>query len=175
MAMGNGSKPGLIDRVKGIGDDASRLVDVLTSKAAANEDLTASELKTIDALVERSEAALGEASQRAKEQRRAQIEELEKIVEQLESALATPGLPAGARTDLQALKRRKRAQLVGLLARESMDFGGILTKTQIEHIEDVLRRAKHDVAQKKKAAAFLGTIMEVASISLSIVGKVVRA
>ena len=171
--MGNGDKPGIIDQVKSIGEDASKLVGVLTAKAAANEDLTKSELSTIDALIKRSEAALTEASQRAKEVRREQIKELEKMVAQLESALATPGLPASARADLQALKRRNRAQLVGLLARESMDFGGILTVTQVEHIKDVLKRAKKDVAQKKKAAAFLGTVMEVADISLSIVGKVV--
>jgi hypothetical protein len=116
---------------------------------------------------------MSEASQLAKQQRRERIEELEKSVEQLEGALATPGLPTSTRTQLQALKRRKRAQLVGLLARESMDFGGILTVTQVERIKDVLTRAKRDVATKKKAAAFLGTVMEVADISLSIVGKVI--
>ena len=123
--------------------------------------------------MKRSEAALTEASQLAKEQRREQIKELEKMVKQLESALATPGLPGSARAELQALKRKKRAQLVRLLARESMDFGGILTATQVERIKEVLKRAKQDVARKKKAAAFLATVIEVADISLSIVGKVV--
>ncbi len=171
--MGNGDKPGLIDTVKSIGADASKLVNVLTAKAAENADLTATERKAIEKLVKQSEAAMSEASQLAKKQRREQIKELEKMVKQLESALATPGLPDSARSDLQALKRRKRAQLVGLLTRESMDFGGILSVTQVKHIEDVLKRAKKDIAQKKKAAAFLGTVMEVADISLSIVGKVV--
>jgi len=171
--MGNESGPSLVDQVKAIADEASNLVSVLTTKVAANADLTSEELKAIDKLVKQSEAALSEASQLAKKQRRVQIAELEKLVKQLEGALATPGLPGSARTELQALKRRKRAQLVGLLARESMDFGGILTVTQVERIKEVLKRAKKDVAQKKKAAAFLGTVMEVADISLSIVGKVV--
>jgi hypothetical protein len=171
--MGDNDTPGLIDTVKSIGDEASRLVSVLTTKAAENADLTSRELKAIDKLVKQSEAALSEASQLAKKQRQVQIAELEKMVKQLESAIATPGLPRTARADLQALKRRKRAQLVGLLARESMDFGGILTATQVEHIRDVLKRAKKDIARKKKAAAFLATVMEVADISLSIVGKVV--
>ena len=102
-----------------------------------------------------------------------EIKELEKMVKQLESALATSGLPRSARAELQALKRKKRAQLVRLLTRESMDFGGILTSTQVERIKEVLKRAKQDVARKKKAAAFLATVIEVADISLSIVGKVV--
>jgi len=173
MGNGDNDKPSLIDQVKSIGEDASNLVDVLTAKAAANADLTSQELAAIDTLVKQSEAAMSEASQLAKQQRRERIEELEKMVEQLEGALATPGLPTGTRTELQALKRRKRAQLVGLLARESMDFGGILTVTQVERIKDVLARAKRDVATRKKAAAFLGTVMEVADISLSIVGKVI--
>ncbi len=171
--MGDNDKPGLIDQVMSIGEDAASLVDVLTTKAADNADLTPGELAAIDKLVKQSEAALSEASQLAKKQRREQIKELKKMVKQLESALATPGLPLTARTELQALKRRKRAQLVGLLARESMDFGGILSVTQVERIENVLKRAKKEVAQKKKAAAFLGIVMEVADISLSIVGKVV--
>ena len=173
--MGDTEKPALIDQVKGIAEDAARLVDVLATRAAADADLTPRELAAIDDLVTRSEAALSEASQVARQRRREQISELEKIVKQTESALATPGLPASARAELQALKRRKRAQLVGLLARESMDFGGILSVAQVRRIEEVLRRARHEVARKKKAAAFLGIVLEVADISLSIVGRVAPA
>ena len=68
--MGDNDKPGLIDQVKSIGDDASKLVGVLTAKAAENADLTPGELASIDGLVKRSEAALTEASQLAKAQRR---------------------------------------------------------------------------------------------------------
>ena len=41
--MGDNDKPGLIDQVKSIGDDASKLVGVLTAKAAENADLTPKE------------------------------------------------------------------------------------------------------------------------------------
>ena len=162
----------LLDRVKSIGADATRLMDVLTTRAADDAELTSGELAAIDRLIRQSEAVLSDASQLARKRRRKQIGQLKKLLTQLDGALATPGLSVATRTELGALKRRKRAQLVGLLARESMDFGGILTVTQVRRIEDVLKRARRTVARKKKAAAFLGIVLEVVDISLSIVGKV---
>lgn len=175
MSNGNGDSgdPGLIEVVKSIGQDAADLADILSRRAAADADLTKRERTAIETLIARSQSAMTEASALAKERRREQIGELEKLIKSLESAIANLGSQPEARRELQALKRSKRAQLVGLLTRESMDFGGILTVTQVERIRDVLTRAKRDVARRKKAAAFLSTLMEVADLSVSIVGKLV--
>jgi hypothetical protein len=173
MTPDDSTTPGIIEAVKAIGEDAADLVALLSRKAADNADLSKRERVAIEELIARSEVVLNGASRIGKQRRREQIGSLEKLLKRLESALATPGLPADARRDLQRLKRSKRTQLVGLLSRESMDFGGILSVTQVEKIREVLTRAKQDVARKSKAAAFLGTLLEVADISLSIAGKVV--
>lgn len=163
--------PGVIDRVKTIGADATELLELARPKAAGGADLTAAEIKKIGQLVKRSEATMSEASERAKAARREQIAELESHIENLTMTLATPGLSRTARDDLKALRRNRRAQLLNLQTREALDFGGILTADQVAEIGSVLKRAKADVAQKKKAAAFLASLTKIADLSVSIVRK----
>lgn len=169
--MSQGGKPGLIDTVKEIAGEARRIVEELKPKAAEGAELTQTELATIRKLVQRSEDAMSEANRLAKERRQQEIAELEELIESIESGLSTPGLSRSARDDLKNLKRRRRAQLLNLQTREALDFGGILTAPQVEEITAVLKRAKQDVAKKKKAAAFVATLLKVADIGVGIVRK----
>ncbi len=162
---------GVIAKVQGIADDAKSLINELQANTQANANLTDQQAASIAELVARSEATMGEASTQAKTARRAEIEELEGLIASFTTALATPGLPQSARSELQDLKRLRRAQLVNLQTREALDFGGILSAPQVLEIEDVLKRAKQDVATKKRAAGFVASLMRVADIAVGVVRK----
>lgn len=169
--MGGDRTKGLIEKVKGIADEARSLVDELQPKAQANAELTKAQLGRISKLVARAEATMSEANERAKAARKTEIEELEGLIKSVTTALGTPGLSNSARKELQDLRRRRRAQLLNLQTREALDFGGILSATQIQEIADVLKRAKQDVARKKKAAGFVASLMRIADIAVGIVRK----
>ena len=109
-----------------------------------------------------------EASQRAKERRKVEIKAIEKLITGISDSLAVPGLSESTRKTLRNLRRRRRSQLLRLKSKEAMDFGGMLTPAQNKEIKDVLKRAKQDVARKKQATAFLGTLMRVADMALTI-------
>ena len=116
---------------------------------------------------------MSDAKLRAKAMRHKEIDELTQLIKDIELALATPDLDEDVRNDLKDLRRRRRAKLVRLQIRLGMDFSGILTPKQIQEIQEVLKRAKADVAKKKKAAAFLATIMKIADVALGVLGKAV--
>ncbi len=170
--MAQTDKPSVIDKVKGIAGDAQKLAAELKPKAEQGANLTKKELDAIRKLVQRSEAAMSDANQRAKERRQQEIKALEELIQSITSALGTPGLSANARNDLKNLRRRRRAQLLHLQTRAALDFGGILTANQIKEIAELLKRAKQEVANKKKAAAFLTTVVRIADIALSVGRKV---
>jgi len=170
--MSNGKVTNVIEEVSSIGKDAQALVAELQPKAQQGADLTNAELKKIDRLVKRSEAAMSAAEVRAKERRKAQISELDKLINNITLSLGTPGLSQTAIDDLKRLKRNKLAQVVRLKTRAALDFGGILSPAEIKDIATVLKQAKADVAAKKKAAAVLGSILQIANLAISIVGKV---
>ena len=161
----------VIAEISSIGKDAQALVAELQPKAQQGKNLTLAELKKIDALVKRSEAAMSAAEERAKKGREAQIKELDKLVKSINLSLGTPGLSQRAIDDLKQLKRNKLSQLVRLKARAALDFGGILSPAEIQEIAGVLKEAKAAVARKKKVAGFLGSIVKIANLAISIVGK----
>ena len=169
--MSNGKAINVIEEVASIGEDAQALVAEFQPKAQQGKDLTKAELRKIDKLVKRSEAAISAAEQRAKETRKAQIAELEKLVKSIELSLTTPGLTPTAINDLKKLKRNKLAQLTRLKTRAALDFGGILSPAEIKDIATVLQQARNAVASKKKAAAFLGSMLNIANLAIGIVTK----
>lgn len=169
--MSNGKAKNVVEEVSSIGKDAEALVAELQPKAQQDKNLTQAELKKIDKLVKRSEAAMSAANVRAKETRKAQIAELEKLVKSIDLSLSTPGLTQTTINDLKKLKRNKLAQLTRLEGRAALDFGGLLSPTEIKEIATVLQQAKKAVASKKKAAAFLGSILKIANFAISIVAK----
>jgi Spy/CpxP family protein refolding chaperone len=168
-------KKELREKVEGVAEDAKKLIKILQSTAKKDKDaiLSKKELDSIRRLIERSEDAMSDAKLKAKAMRHKEIDELTQLIKDIELALATPGLDEDVRNDLKNLRRRRRAKLVRLQIKLGMDFSGILTPKQIQEIQEVLKRAKADVAKKKKAAAFLATIMKIADVALGVLGKAV--
>ncbi len=161
----------VIAEVSSIGKDAQALVAELQPKAQQGKDLTAAEKKKIAGLVKRSTEAMKAAETRAKKRRQDQIAELGKLLDSIKLSLGTPGLSETAIKDLKQLRRNTRAKLVRLETRAGLDFGGILSAAEIKAIEAVLKEAKNAVERKKKVAAFLGSLIKVANLAISIVGK----
>lgn len=168
-------KKELREKVEGVAEDAKKLIKILQSTAKKDKDaiLSKKELDSIRRLIERSEDAMSDAKLKAKAMRHKEIDELTQLIKDIELALATPGLDEDVRNDLKNLRRRRRAKLVRLQIKLGMDFSGILTPKQIQEIQEVLKRAKADVAKKKKAAAFSATIMKIADVALGVLGKAV--
>ena len=170
--MSNDRLTGVLAEVDSIGKDAQALVAELQPKAQEGKSLTQAELAKVKALVGRADAAMAAAEERAKERREARIQELEELVKNINISLATPGLSTGVVNDLKRMKRNKLAQLTRLKTRAALDFGGVLSATEVQEIADVLAEAKAAVAGRKKAAGFLGSILKIASLAVSITGKV---
>ncbi len=169
--MSKKKKSSLVGSLKDIVKEALNLVNALKPKVEKGVSISSKEFREITKLIKHSEDTLSEASKRGKQRRREQIQDLEQLIENLELALATPGLDENVRGNLKNLKRKKRAQLLHLGTKEAMDFGGILTTRKINEIEGLLKQAKSDVAKKKKASTLLGTLMKLADIGLSIAAK----
>ncbi len=165
----------IVDTIRDIAGDAQDLVDLVTPKAAVDDTLSASELASISKLVKRAETALSDASVRAKQSRQQEIKELEKLVKSFTTALGVPGLSASARDNLKAIRRNRRAKLLRLQTQAAVDFGGILKPDEIKEIETLLKAARRDVARKKKAAAFVSTLLQIADKALIIAGKIASA
>jgi Spy/CpxP family protein refolding chaperone len=165
----------LREKVEGVAEHAKKLIKILQSSAKKDKDaiLSKKELDSIRRLIERSEDAMSDAKLKAKAMRHKEIDELTQLIKDIELALATPGLDEDVRNDLKNLRRRRRAKLIRLQIKLGMDFSGILTPKQIQEIQEVLKRAKADVAKKKKAAAFSATIMKIADVALGVLGKAV--
>lgn len=169
--MSPNGKPSILEMVSSIAKDAQVLAAELQPPASAGADITPQQLNAVKKLIETSEATLDEASQRARERRQAQIKELQNLIDSLELALTTPGLSPTAREDLKRKRRNRLTQLARLQAKEALDFGGILTTARLEEITQVLREANRAVAQRKRAAAFLGSLLKIADLALGIAGK----
>lgn len=172
--MSNGKAENIIDEVRSIGKDAQALAAEIQPRAQQGEDLSAAELQKIDAMVKRAENAMSTAKVQSKKRREAQIAELENLVNSINLSLGTPGLSSKVRSDLKKLKRNKLAQLTRLRTRAALDFGGILSAAEIMDITRVLKEANAAVAKKKKAAAFLGSLLSIANLAISIAGKAAK-
>lgn len=169
--MLDAKNPSLIDTVREIASDAQEIVLSLQPKVAQSAELAPAERSAIDRLVRKAEETMAEANKLAKARRRQHIEDLQGQIDNLNLTLATPGLDSGTSATIKDILRKRMAQLLRLQTQEGLDFGGILSADQVREIEQVLVQAKQDVAEKKQAAAFLGTLMQVTDIALRVVSR----
>jgi hypothetical protein len=163
----------LKEKAEGIADDAKKIIEILRSKSVKDKEavLSKKELDSIKSLIKRSEDAVRDAKLNAKKQLKRESDELTQLIKNIDLALATPDLDDDVRNDLKDLRRRRRAKLLRLQTKLALDFSGILRPQQIQEIQEVLKRAKAEVAKKKKASAFLSTTMQIADLALGILGK----
>lgn len=164
-----------VDTVRSVAEDAKKLAESLRTTAATDAKPSAKQAQAFRRLITSAEKSLAEGRKRAKEQRRTEIADLEKLIAAFDATLGTPGIPESVRKDVKTLRRRKRAQLARLAARESVDFAGILTAREVKDVDKLLTRARKEVAARKKAAALLKTVLEVADRALTIAAKAAAA
>lgn len=169
--MSEKNNQSIIDKVKQIGDDARTIIEKVKGKVPGGDELSAAELKTIAALIRNSQSVLKEANQRAHKRRLEQIALLQKNIEDFNNTLKISGLDEQTRDKIKNLRSRRRSQLTLLQAKEGLEFGGILPANKVEEIAGIIRQAEKDVLNKKKAADFMGTLVQVADISLTVISK----
>lgn len=160
-----------IEAVRAIGTRAQELNTLAQTRAMENGDLTDEEISMISDLIDQSEHALDHAKEQARHRCAEEMAELQTLIDQIDASLAVPGLDAETRDELKRLRRLRRAKLLRLQSREAVDFAGILTAQEVEEITTVLGQARHEVAQKQKAADFLSLLVRIADFSLKIVSK----
>ena len=161
----------LLRTVNQIGDDALALQEALLPKVADDAEIDEAERQVLQELIERSSHVLDQARERAREKLDADIANLERQIAVIDAGAAAD-LPPEIREQLAAKRRSLMAQLVHRRTAVATDFAGILSKDQLQKIGAVLERARQDVEQKQKAAAFISTIAEVADLAFDIVRKV---
>jgi hypothetical protein len=168
--MNMATRTELLDAVLGIGEDAAALLDIARHKASSDASLTGSELRRIAALVRRAEQAMSEASALAKARRAAEIEEIEARIRDIELSLAAPLDPETVEF-LVRKRRNLRARLFDKQARVALDFGGILSASEVGEIQALLAEAKQAVARRRKAARFIKNLFQLVELSGSIVRR----
>jgi hypothetical protein len=137
-----------------------------------DDDIDDQERAALEELIERSENVLDDAREKAREKSDTDIANLERQIEVIDTGLAAATLPDEVREQLASKRRSLMGQLVHRRTAVATDFAGILPKDQLEQIGAVLERAREDVAQKQKAAAFVGTLTQVADLAFDIVRKI---
>jgi hypothetical protein len=93
------------------------------------------------------------------------------VIKAYEVTLSVSGLTASTRKAIRADLTRKRARRARLRNREGTDFGGVLTAAEVKKLREVVRQANKEVKQKKLAASFLGSLLEMADLALSLAGR----
>lgn len=167
--MSEKSATSILQTVNDIGFDALELQDSLVSKAENDSDIDDEERAQLAELIERADAALDAARAQAREKLENQIAVLERQIRSIEAGLSAANLPDEVREELETKARSLRGKLAYDRTVVATDFAGILPRDQLEQIDRVLDTAREDVRQKKKAAAFLGTLIQVADLAFDIV------
>lgn len=167
----------VIDSVQGIGKEASALFDLVAKKAqkkGKKQNLTDAEIRRIKRLIEAADKTKEEAGKLAKARREKEVAELAERIEGLKGSLGVPNLPAEYRKFTEDRIRLLSGELVDKRARLSLDFGGLLSKQELEGIKTTLLEAKQAVARRSRAAGFAKTLLQISELAFGIVKKVGR-
>lgn len=157
-----------IKALKTVSAEAKQLFEVLKGLAEQDADATEAQKRQIAKLAEKLDA---EARNAARARRDAEIQELTEIIQAHDETLTVPGLSHSTRDTVRAARQSAVARRGRLRAQAATDFGGILTKQVTDKLDDLVKKAKEDVARKKKAAAFLQGLVQVTDLALNIAGK----
>ena len=165
------STNGFIGRVNKLVATAQRLANAIRPKAEDNGALAEQELRSISRLLDQAENAMSDGREEARKKIEDEIDDLSTLIANLDGALATPGLSSAARREMKTLRRRRLARRTRLRGKLAMDFAGILKAAEIREMTALLGKARRDVAARKRAAAFLVTLLKVADAGLTIAAK----
>jgi hypothetical protein len=138
-----------VAELRKIAAEAKRLLDVLQKLAVRGGNASSGHRKRIESLVKRLDTASRSA---ARERRNREIRKLSGVIKAYEVTLSVSGLTASTR-------------------KEGTDFGGVLTAAEVKKLREVVRQANKEVKQKKLAASFLGSLLEMADLALSLAGR----
>lgn len=157
-----------VAELRKIAAEAKRLLDVLQKLAVRGGNASSGHRKRIESLVKRLDTASRSA---ARERRNREIRKLSGVIKAYEVTLSVSGLTASTRKAIRADLTRKRARRARLRNQEGTDFGGVLTAAEVKKLREVVRQANKEVKQKKLAASFLGSLLEMADLALSLAGR----
>ena len=157
-----------IEKLKLVEEEAKQLFEALKQLANLNKDAKQSQKNKLKKLADDLDANARKAS---KERCEFEIQKLTTEIEQLDSLLAIIGIPKNVRDQAKAERGKKIARRGRLQGQCGTDFGGILTKTELQELDELLAKAKKEVQAKQKAAEFIQTTLKIADISLSIAAK----
>jgi hypothetical protein len=155
-----------IKKLNNIASEAKALFDELIglTSGEANEN----QKSKIKDLADRLNTDAAEAS---RERRTTEIRQLTEIINVHELTLSVPGLPSDARETIRADLIAKKTRRARLLNQAGTDFDGILTKSEVREIVKLVEKAQREVQQKKFAAEFLSTAIQIGDMAVSLAGK----
>lgn len=162
----------MIVKLTDVVNKARSVVEGLQKKAEQNDIISASERRAIEAVVNSSVGIMGDVRKRAKERRTQRIKELEDLIKMNKSALTISGLTVKMRNSIKSKLNSQQSELLRISNSAAMDFRGILSEREVKRIENMLENARKDVQSKQKAAAFLGTMLNIANTAHKFVGKI---
>lgn len=157
-----------IAKLREVGADAKTLFDTLKGLADQGRDARKTEKDKITGLLKRLDTASRAA---ARERRAAEIDRISDLIQVNETALTITGLSSSTRDALKADLMRLRARRTRLRNLAATDFGGILKADEVEQLEELVKAARKEVAEKKLAAAFLGSVFKIGDLALTMAGK----
>lgn len=157
-----------IERLKYVEEEAKQLFEALKQLADLGKDAKQTQKNKLKKLADDLDENARKAS---KERCEFEIKKLTTEIEQLDSLLAIIGIPKNVRDQAKAERGRKIARRGRLQGKCGTDFGGILTKTELKELDELLAKANKEVQAKQKAAEFIQTALKIADISLSIAAK----
>jgi len=157
-----------IEILKGIEIEAKELFEQLIKLAELGKDTSKTQKNDIQKLADKLDENARKAS---RERCEFEIDKLSKEIDKIDCLLAVPGMTKEVRDIAKAERGKKVARRGRLRGKLGLDFGGILTATDVQVLDDLVVKAKKEVQTKRKAAAFLHTVLKIADISLSIASK----
>ena len=157
-----------VEKLRGVAGDAKALFDLLMGLAKEAKKTTEAQRKKIERLAKRLDTSSRDAS---RARRKAEIEQLGKVIDAHEHTLTISGLPLSVREAVRADLIVKRARHTRLQNLEATDFGGILTAAEVERIVELVQKARAEAQKKKFAAEFLGTTFKIFDTALTLAGK----
>ncbi|MCB9729789.1 MAG: hypothetical protein H6744_15120 [Deltaproteobacteria bacterium] len=148
--------------------EARALLEELHALARLGKDASDAQRAALADLAGRLDADAREA---ARARRQAEIERLDEIIASYDAALAVDGLPTEVRDAVFGERTVARAKRTRLWGEAATDFGGVLTRAEVERLETLSAEVREATRRRARAASLLRVATRIVDVALGVVFK----
>jgi hypothetical protein len=156
------------DKIRGGIEETRALLVELHALAKLGKDASEGQRGALAALAGRLDADAREA---ARARRQVELGRLDEVIASYDATMAVDGLPGDVRDVVQAERTAARGRRTRLLAEAATDFGGVLTRADVERLEALTAEVREVTRRKVRAAGLLRAATRLIDVALGVVFK----